>query len=169
PWLALAVAAMARVMTSDRPLPRVAFVSGLAFGCAATIRPVDAFAFALPAGVWYVARSLGDRSRWRGLIASGIGGAVPVSLMMWVNAHTTGHALLFGYQVLWGRSHDLGFHRAPWGVAHTPMRGVELLNLYLLRLQTYLYESSIPSLVPFLGSLFLARRADRFDRYLLAN
>jgi hypothetical protein len=86
-----------------------------------------------------------------------------------VNAHTTGKPLLFGYQVLWGQSHDLGFHRAPWGMAHTPARGLELINLYFLRLQTYLFESSIPSLIPFLGALFLTRKVDRFDRYLLAT
>lgn len=168
-WLVIAMAAMARVMTSERPMHVAAFVNGLALGCAATIRPVDAFAFALPAGVWYLVIALGDRSRWRDALASGVGVVLPFSLMMWVNAHTTGNALLFGYQVLWGKSHDLGFHRAPWGVAHTPTRGLELLNLYFLRLQTYLYESSIPSLVPFLGALFLTRRVDRFDRYLLVS
>jgi hypothetical protein len=168
-FLLVGMAAMARVMTSARPVPGLALVNGLALGCAATIRPVDAFAFALPAGVWYLRNSLGDRSRWRDLIAAGVGVAIPLCLMMWINAETTGQPLLFGYQVLWGRSHDLGFHRAPWGLAHTPARGLELLNLYFLRLQIYLFESAIPSLVPFLGALYLTRRADRFDRYMLTS
>jgi hypothetical protein len=168
-FLLIGMAAMARVMTSARPVPGLALMNGLALGCAATIRPVDAFAFALPAGLWYLWTSLGDRSRWRDAIASGLGVAIPLCVMMWVNAETTGKPLLFGYQVLWGRSHDLGFHRAPWGIAHTPARGRELLNLYFLRLQTYLFESSIPSLVPFIGALYLTRRVDRFDRYMLAS
>ena len=168
-WLTLAMAAMARVMSSARPTPAFAFANGIALGCAATIRPVDAFAFALPAGLWYIAIALGDRARWRDVCAAGLGVALPFAAMMWVNAHTTGEPLLFGYQVLWGRSHDLGFHRAPWGVAHTPARGLELINLYSLRLQTYLYESSIPSLVPVLGALYLTPKLDRFDRYLLAS
>ena len=168
-WLLIAMASMARVMTSPSPAPGFALVNGLALGCAATIRPVDALAFALPAGSWYLWESLGERPRWRDAIAAGIGVALPLCAMMWVNAETTGKPLLFGYQVLWGRSHDLGFHRAPWGMAHTPARGIELLNLYFLRLQTYLYESSIPSLVPFLGALCLTRRVDRFDRYMLAS
>ena len=168
-WLTLAMAAMARVMSSDAPAPRFAFANGVALGCAATIRPVDAFAFALPAGVWYLARALGNRARWPDAVASGVGVAIPFAAMMWVNAHTTGEPLLFGYQVLWGRSHDLGFHRAPWGIAHTPTRGLELVNLYVLRLQTYLYESSIPSLAPALGALYLTPKVDRFDRYLLAS
>jgi len=167
-WLLIGMAAMARVMTSPKPAPGYALVNGLALGCAATIRPVDALAFALPAGVWYLVNSLGDRARWRDAIASAAGVAIPLCAMMWVNTQTTGRPLLFGYQVLWGHSHDLGFHRAPWGVAHTPGRGLALVNLYFLRLQTYLYESPIPSLVPFLGALYLTRRVDRFDRYLLA-
>lgn len=167
-WLLVAMATMARVMTSESPTPGFALVNGLALGCAATIRPVDALAFALPAGLWYVWLSLGKRVRWRDVIAAAFGVALPLCAMMWVNTETTGKPLLFGYQVLWGRSHDLGFHRSPWGMAHTPARGIELLNLYFLRLQTYLYESSAPSLVPFLGALYLTRRADRFDRYMLA-
>ena len=168
-FLLLAMAAMARVMSSPVPLPAFAFANGLALGCAATIRPVDAFAFALPAGVWYLMLALGARARWRDAIAAGVGVALPFAAMMWVNAHTTGSPLLFGYQVLWGSSHDLGFHRAPWGVSHTPARGIELINLYALRLQAYLFESSIPSLVPALGALYLTRRFDRFDRYLLVS
>jgi len=167
-WLVIGMAAMARVMASAHPAPRLAFVNGVALGCAATIRPVDAFAFALPAGAWYLTNALGNRARWRDALAAAAGVAIPTIAMMWVNAQTTGKPLLFGYQVLWGHSHDLGFHRAPWGLAHTPARGLELLNLYFLRLQTYLYESSVPSLVPFLGALYLTRRVDRFDRYLLA-
>ena len=168
-WLMIAIAAMARVMTSDVPVPWFALLSGAALGCAATIRPVDALAYALPAGVWYLAKALGNRARWRDALASGVGLAIQLCAMMWVNAHTTGKPLLFGYQVLWGRSHDLGFHRAPWGLAHTPVRGVELINLYFLRLQTYLFEASVPSLVPCLGALYLTRRLDRFDRYLLST
>ena len=168
-WLLIAMASMARVMTSRSARTGYALMSGLALGCAATIRPVDALAFALPAGIWYLRNALGDRSRWRDAVASAIGVLIPLGLMMWVNTHTTGQPLLFGYQVLWGHSHDLGFHRAPWGVAHTPVRGIELLNLYFLRLQTYLFESSVPSLVPFLAALYLTRSVDRFDRYLLAS
>ena len=168
-WLMVALAAMARVMASAVPRPGLALLNGLALGCAATIRPVDALAFALPAGVWYVLQTLGNRARWRDMVAAGVGVVVPSAALLWVNAQTTGHPLLFGYQVLWGQSHDLGFHRAPWGIAHTPARGLELINLYFLRLQTYVFESSLPSLVPVLGALVLARRVDRFDRYLLAS
>ncbi len=168
-WLLIGMAAMARVMTSSRPAPGHAFLNGLSLGCAATIRPVDALAFALPAAVWYLARSLGTRTRWRDALAAAAGVAIPLGAMMWVNQETTGSPLLFGYQVLWGHSHDLGFHRAPWGLAHTPARGLGLVSLYFLRLQTYLFEAPVPSLVPFVGALYLTRRVDRFDRYLLVS
>jgi hypothetical protein len=87
--------------------------------------------------------------------------------MLAFNAATTGRALLFGYELLWGKSHSLGFHRAPWGITHTPARGVELVNLYFLRLQTYLFEAPLPSLVPCMAALAITPILRGFDRYLL--
>jgi hypothetical protein len=147
----------------------LAFVSGLGFGAAATIRPVDALAFAAPAAVWYTWRALRTPRRWVDALAALAGVAIPMCAMFYVNAQTTGAALLFGYQVLWGKDHDLGFHQAPWGGAHTPGRGLELINLYFLRLQDYLYETPVPALVPAIGALALTKRLRPIDRYLLAS
>jgi hypothetical protein len=44
-----------------------------------------------------------------------------------------------------------------------------LINLYLLRLQTYFLETPVPALIPAIGALALSRRFDRFDRYLLTS
>src|SRR4030095_1191791 len=85
------------------------------------------------------------------------------------NGATTGSPTLFGYELLWGASHGLGFHRAPWGVTHTPARGFELVNTYFMRLQTYLFETPLPSLVPAIAALAFVRRPIAFDRYLLAS
>ena len=52
---------------------------------------------------------------------------------------------------------------------HTPARGLELVNLYFLRLQTYLFESPVPSLLPALAALALAPALAAFDRLLLAS
>ena len=147
----------------------LAFVSGLGFGAAATIRPVDALAFAAPAGVWFLARALRDPRRWGEAIAALGGVAVPMSAMFYVNAHTTGAPLLFGYEVLWGKDHDLGFHPAPWGERHTPGRGLELINLYFIRLQDYLFETPIPGLLPAIGALAMAPRLRAADRYLVVS
>lgn len=168
-WVLIAIAAMARVMTSDTVRPWWAALSGLGFGIAATIRPVDALAFAAPAGLWYLVRALREPRRWGDALPAGVGVALPMLALMWVNLRTTGAPLLFGYEVLWGKAHALGFHTAPWGVSHTPARGLELVSLYFLRLQTYFLETPIPSLVPAIVALLLARRLDRFDRYLLAS
>ena len=164
-----ATAALAGVVTSAVPRSGLALLSGLGYGVAAAVRPTDALAFALPAGLWYLFRAIRDRSRVGELLAAGAGVAAPLALLLWVNARTTGQPLLFGYQVLWGREHDIGFHRAPWGPVHTPARGLELVNLYFLRLQTYLFETPVPSLIPALAALALAPRLAAFDRLLLAS
>ena len=161
-------AATARAMTSPVPRPWLAFASGIGFGVAATVRPVDALAWALPAGLWYLGRSIREPRRWVDTLAAGAGVALPMALMLWVNARTTGAPLLFGYTVLWGPGHDLGFHTAPWGLEHTPARGVELLNMYFLRLQRYLFETPVPALLPVAAALLLVRRVGAVDRYLLA-
>lgn len=168
-WILIAIASMAAVFASPVARPWLALLSGIGFGAAATIRPVDALAWALPAGLWYLGRALRERPRWADALAAGVGVALPMLAMMWVNWRTTGGPLLFGYEVLWGPGHNLGFHRAPWGLEHTPARGLELVNLYFLRLQRYLYEAPLPSLIPVIGALLLTRRLAAFDRYLLAS
>ncbi|HMC55311.1 MAG: hypothetical protein DMD35_07345 [Gemmatimonadetes bacterium] len=146
-----------------------ALACGLALGFGATVRPVDAAAFALPIAAWLVWRTIRNRHELMPLIASGIGVAIPVALMLWFNARTTGAPLLFGYEALWGKGHELGFHAAPWGVAHTPARGFELVSLYFLRLQTYLFETPIPSLVAAIVALLLVPALRRIDGVLLAG
>ena len=167
--LLVAAAALARAVTAAAPRPAWALASGLGYGVAATIRPADALAFALPAGLWYLARAVRDRRRTGELMAAGVGVALPLLLLLWFNARTTGEPLLFGYQLLWGKANDLGFHRASWGPVHTPLRGLELVNLYFLRLQIYLFESPVPALVPALVALALIPALSAFDRLLLAS
>lgn len=152
---------------TSRPL--FAALAGFGFGAAASIRPVDAFAFALPAGVWILVRTVQRPARFRELLAAGIGVAIPASLLLVYNDLTTGHPLLFAYEQLWGKEHGLGFHQAPYGLVHTPARGIELLNLYFLRLQSYLFETPLPSLVPSVIALAIAPRLHRIDRYFLAS
>ena len=142
---------------------------GLGLGAAATIRPLDAFAFALPAAIWLVVRAGRSPQRWAENVIAGVGVALPFIAMMYVNAQTTGHPLKFGYEVLWGTSHGLGFHAAPWGEPHTPLRGLALASLYQWRLQSYLFETPFPSLLLPVASLWFARRLGALDRYLLAS
>lgn len=168
-WILVGATGLARLVSDARPPWWAGAVCGAGFGVAATIRPVDALAFALPAGAWLLYGALRDRSRWPQTLAAGAGVALPVLVLLWVNTATTGAPLLFGYQVLWGASHDLGFHQTPWGLAHTPARGLELINLYLLRLQTHLFEAPVPALLAPLAAMVLTRRLSPLDRYLLAS
>ncbi|MDQ8153193.1 MAG: hypothetical protein P3B98_00910 [Gemmatimonadota bacterium] len=174
-WILVAVTSLAALTSDAEPacLPRRnalrALVLGLALVLAATIRPLDAFAFALPAAIWLVARAGRSPQRWMENVIAGIGVVIPFAAMMYVNQQTTGHPLRFGYEVLWGASHGLGFHAAPWGEPHTPLRGFALASLYQWRLQSYLFETPFPSLLLPLAGLGLAQRVSALDRYLLAS
>lgn len=166
-FLLLGMYALARITADEDMHPWWGAVCGGAFGIAAAIRPVDAIAFALPAGIWLMWRTVRRPSRLPELCAAGIAILLPIAAILWYNAQTTGSPLVFPYLVLWGKSHALGFHRAPWGDPHTPIRGIELINLYFLRLQSSLFELPVPSLVAPAAALALTRRVQRFDRYLL--
>lgn len=150
---------------------RYAAVGGLALGVLASIRPVDALACALPAATWLLWRVYArrDRAAFFGLIAAALGVLGPLLMLGAYNAATTGSPFQFAYEVLWGEEHGLGFHAAPWGFAHTPVRGMELVSLYFLRLQTYLFESPVPGLLfPALG-LLLFRKWSFVDRLWLVS
>lgn len=166
-WLLVAMWCLHRVTQRHTPAPLLALVCGLALGMAAAIRPVDAAAFALPAAGWLLWRCVRRPALIGDLLAAGVGVAIPAAAILAFNAHTTGDPLLFGYELLWGSGHRLGFHDAPWGVPHTPARGLEIVNLMFLRLQTYLFEAPVPSLVPVIAALLLSREVRGFDRYLL--
>jgi hypothetical protein len=168
-WLLLGALGAVRSNTGDGPRPGWAWLGGLGFGIAATIRPGDAAAFALPAAAWWLASAVREPRRWRDALAAAAGVAVPAAVVAWVNWRTTGAPLAFGYQILWGNEVAPGFHATPWGEPHTPALGLELVSLYFLRLQTYLFESPVPSLLPVIGSLVLTRRLTGPDRYLLAG
>lgn len=168
-WLCVGLWSLNQLMTGDRPSVGLSLLCGLSFGLMTAIRPVDGAAFALPAGLWMLYRTVRGRMGWPALLAAGAGVALPVAGALLYNAATTGSATLFGYEQLWGASHGLGFHRAPWGVTHTPVRGLELVSLYFLRLQTYLFETPLPSLVPAIAALLLAPSLSPFDRYLLSG
>jgi hypothetical protein len=166
-WVLVAWFAAVRVLESGSGA-RWGAAFGAAAAVAATIRPVDAVAMTLPAAIAIAWSRRGRPRQLTGILLSVVAGAAgPALLLLAYNAATTGSPLLFGYELLWGQSHSLGFHASPWGVTHTPLRGLELLNLYALRMQSYLFESPVPSLIPALATLALMRRATRFDAVVL--
>lgn len=167
----LATLASLRAVSEPVHRSRFAFLAGLALGVMGTVRPVDAAAFALPIGGWLAWRSVRLRTRGElmSLAAAGAGVAIPLVLLALYNLRTTGSAFAFAYEVQWGRAHGLGFHQAPWGFSHTPARGLELVSLYFLRLQTYVFESPVPSLAFPALALLMARKLTLLDRLWLAS
>ncbi len=170
-WLLFAALALAHAtVPAADAAPRAAFLMGLCLGIAATIRPLDAASFAIPAAVWLLWRIFrGGLPHLEALLWSGVGIAIPIALMLLVNTSQTGHPLEFGYTAMWGKSVEFGFHDAPWGFPHTPARGLELVNLYLLRLQSYFLETPVPSLLFATGALALTHRLTAFDRWALTG
>ncbi len=166
-WLIGAALALVIATEGESGRPRSAFLMGLCLGIAASIRPMDAAAFAIPAAGWLVWRARLGSTHFKALVLSGVGVALPMALLFYINAQQTGHPLRFGYIEMWGKSHELGFHVPPWGAPHTPARGVELVNLYLLRLQEYFLECP-PSLLFATFALAFATRLRAFDRWIFA-
>lgn len=140
-----------------------AFAGGLGFGLAATTRPLDALCFALPAAGWWLVAAARERERLTAMLASGAGVALPVAATLWFNWRTTGAPLLFGYLYHWGPSHSIGFHDSPFRTAHTPRLGLELVSLYLFRLNRVLYEWPVPALAAPVASWLLTRRLRAVD------
>lgn len=168
-WLVLAVLGLSHLIDGSAPAHQIAIAAatGVAAGSMCAVRPLDGVAFGAPAAVWLITLVVRRRVPWRVLGAASVGAFVPVALVMWVNSRTTGSPAVFGYEVLWGASHGLGFHAAPWGDAHTPQRGLELLSLYITRLNAYLFEGPFPSLIPVIGALWLALPITATERYLV--
>lgn len=146
-----------------------AALCGLMLGIPASMRPMDAISFAVPAGLWMLWRTIRKPSRLPELLAAGVTIAIPLAAVLWYNTQLTGHPTTFPFELLWGKSHGLGFHESPWGAPHTPARGLELINIYFLRLQTNLFEIPGPSLLVPIAAMLLMPRLQRFDRYLLAT
>ncbi len=174
--LGLAGTAQALVPAASAATRRAGIVGGLGFGLAATTRPVDALCFAMPAAVWWLWTVWHERERWRDMVLAGVAVVVPVTALLAYNAATTGAPLTFGYVFHWGPAHSLGFHDSPYRVPHTPTLGLELVSLYLFRLNRVLLEWPLPALVPVTLSLLVAarlvlrsaRRADAADHTIAA-
>jgi hypothetical protein len=141
---------------------------GVAVGAIALVRPLDAALVALPIGLFQLVRVWREPSRLAGLAVQCLAGALPVAVLLWANARTTGAPLLFAYDAAHGPAHALGFHVDPNGEAHTPRRGLVYASGYLMRFDRFLFEWPLPGLLVVCAVLASLRRATRWDTLLVA-
>lgn len=84
--------------------------AGLLFGAAVAVRPVTGVALGASVVIWVAVRErlgMAGFARFVGWLA--LGSLAPVVGLLWYNAVTTGSPLTFGYQLVHGPYHDLGF------------------------------------------------------------
>lgn len=141
---------------------------GLAVGAIALVRPLDAALVALPIAVFQLARVRREPSRAASLLVQCVAGAIPVAILLWANARTTGVPLLFGYDAAHGPAHALGFHVDPYGEPHTPTRGLVYASGYLMRFDRFLLEWPLPALLIVCVVLGRLPKGTRWDSLLLA-
>jgi 4-amino-4-deoxy-L-arabinose transferase-like glycosyltransferase len=153
----------------QRELDRSAALLGLTLGLAFIIRPVDALALAAVIGVMQLVELRRDGGRIRSLLFQIAAGMIPVLVLFYVNARTTGAPLRLGYEVLYGTAHQLGFHDDPYGVPFTPARALGLLSKYLLQLNAVLFEWPLPALGLLAAGLLVLRRPSRWDYLLIGS
>jgi hypothetical protein len=167
--VSLALAELARWATADDPraVTRSAIILGLAVGGAAAVRPMDAALVAVSIGIFQAWVAWREPARRRSLLLQCLAGAIPVALLLYANARTTGHPMLFGYDALNGAAHRPGFHVDPQGVPFTPRRALMITSGYLMKLNRYLFEWPIPGLLVIVAALLTLRRASRWDMLML--
>src|SRR5205814_869694 len=110
--LGMAAACFA-VLAVEKPSIVYPLSSGLLLGLMTSFRPLDAVAAAMAAGCILAAWAPRRILSLAAVTAGGIVGSIP---MLWFNARTNGSPTTFGYTVLWGPQHSLGFHDVPFGV-----------------------------------------------------
>ena len=141
-------------------------VIGASLGAAIAVRPLDGAVATLALGAVVASTAVRQR-RLAPVLSMLAAGAVPIAALLVVNALTTGRPLLFGYEVLWGANHSLGFHADPSGNPHTPRRALELATLYLMQLNWSLFEWPIAGLVLVGGAVVAIGRLGRWEITLL--
>ncbi|UCF18868.1 MAG: glycosyltransferase family 39 protein [Gemmatimonadota bacterium] len=130
-------------------------LTGGGLGAAAAIRPLEAAAWAGVLGIWLLIRG-----GWRRAFAAGLACIAAALPLLGYNTVTTGHPLRFGYTLLWGPGHGLGFHTDPWGEPFTPLKSLAVTAGDFRQLDDFLFAWPYPSLIFVLAALCLAG----FDR-----
>jgi hypothetical protein len=166
-WIALAALPGWLASTRDATANRSAAVIGLSLGCATVIRPYDGAIATLVVGGFQLL-SARRGALWRSLVVQLFAGVVPIAALLATNRALTGDALTFAYDVLNGPDHRPGFHMSPLGFEHTPMTGLYLVSLYLMRLNESLLGWPVPVVALIAGGMAAWRSVTKWDHLLLA-
>ena len=142
-------------------------VIGLSLGILTTVRPLDGVIVAGSIGLFQLWRIRKDWRRVRELAVQAILGAVGVAPLLYANAATTGHPLRFGYAVMWGPGHQIGFRVDPYGNVHTLGRALEYAMTYVSELNMSLMAWPVPALAFVTLTLLATRRVSRWDVLLI--
>jgi 4-amino-4-deoxy-L-arabinose transferase-like glycosyltransferase len=163
-----ALAAWDQASTRGRRTATAAVI-GLCIGAIATIRPLDAVVAAAVVGLFQLNRLRSSPARFADLLIQSLAGALPVAVLIFANAQTTGAPFRFGYEVAWGPAHRVGFHLDPYGVPHTLSRGLDYALSYISQLNIYLMFWPVPALLFLIAALAANRRPSRWDVLLVAS
>jgi len=154
---------------------RNSMLAGLALGMALNIRPLTAFAVALPTaiyGIYQLTRRRNDLLR--GFILMTLPIIAGLLLLLLYDYLTTGNPLASGYKVYYA----LEYHTFNWGLGfgtrgwsswgeHTVLRGLIQTGNNLNALNKYLFESPLPGMLP-VFLLFVTFPKKSIDYLLLA-
>ncbi len=131
-------------------------LAGACLGLAVLIRPYSALGMALPTAIHGALALRRDRPGLaKPILALALCSAGAVVLLLLYNWATTGSPTRFGYEVLYGKSHGLGFGRGTWGPPHTLARGLHNATDTLAALSGRLFEWPVTSLWPIVLGLLL--------------
>jgi hypothetical protein len=145
---------------------RQAAIIGLSLGGAIAVRPLDGAIATFAFGTFMLLHAM-RRRRLGSVAVAALAGALPIAGVLISNLFTTGHPLRFGYDVIWGPRHSLGFHVDPTGNAHTPARGLEIMIAYLMQLNWSLFGWPVAGLLVVAGALVAIRRLGRWEVVLV--
>jgi hypothetical protein len=95
-WLVLALWSLKRLTSGAHRQSVLALGCGFCLGMMTAIRPVDGAAFAFPAGLWLLFRTVRREMGWGPLLLAGLGISLPILGVLAYNSATTGSPTLFG-------------------------------------------------------------------------
>jgi asparagine N-glycosylation enzyme membrane subunit Stt3 len=140
-----------------------ACLAGIALGLCTLIRPYTAFALCIPFLVYGIMLTVEEPKQYLSLFVTiAFFTLIFIAFLLIYNQITNGHPFTFGYTVLYGPGHGLGFGKGTWGTPHTFSRGlvnfwdsIKTLNLHLFG---WPYISLLPVVI-----LLISRKMRRWD------